>query len=247
MMFRNSDRSRRKWLAEDDGEGLGVKCGGSSALLSPSLCVSPGTLSPTQKHMKLHGLRIFPFALTAEKSSRLTKLLKLINFSCACRDITLISLLSSRARAVQLPDNSKKGEPQGSGVPVVCSFVPSWLPVNGRVKRTEAASQTCAAGARCAAPPSPGGIVGCVRRRRFPKAGAAVAGGGFTQGVCRSRGMLVQGAFENPLQKCKCFPSLKPTWSQAWSTNTKHFHNSDMLWIMVLHFIFFSCVKHFAP
>lgn len=87
LMFRNHDRSRRKWLAQDYAGGLGVKCRGSSALLSPSLCVSPGTLSPTQKHMKLCGLRIFPFALTAEKSWRLTKPLKLINFSCACRDI----------------------------------------------------------------------------------------------------------------------------------------------------------------
>lgn len=41
------------------------------------------------------------------RGERLTKPLKLMDFSCASRDVRLISLLSSRAGAVQLPDNDK--------------------------------------------------------------------------------------------------------------------------------------------
>lgn len=64
------------------------------------------------------------------RGERLTKPLKLMDFSCASRDVRLISLLSSRAGAVQLPDNDKRREPQASALSVVCSFIPSQLPIN---------------------------------------------------------------------------------------------------------------------
>lgn len=172
IMCRSCDRNRNKWFAEDDAGGLVVKCG----LWSPrsELCVRPRILARTWNY----GLRIFPFALLAEESSRLTKPLKLMNFSCASRDVRLISLLSSRAGAVQLPDNDKRRELQASSLSVVCSFIPSQLPVNDgwgeqrqRAKHVQPVHPVQSCIIQVVLFPV------CMCRRHFPEARTAVAGG----------------------------------------------------------------------
>lgn len=101
---------------------------------SLSVCVPVPGCSPALPHPKAYETVWFEHLYCCVGSRgelRLTKPLKLINFSCARRDIRLISLLSSGAGAVQLPDNDRR-ELQTSGLSAVCSFLPSQLPGNGR-------------------------------------------------------------------------------------------------------------------
>lgn len=75
-------------------------------------------------------------------------------------------------------------------------------------------SQTYATYADCAELHTPSGIVRLFAVRAgssSQKLALLPLEGGFTGGFHGSRGTLVQAAFENPLLKCKCFPSLKPT------------------------------------
>jgi len=149
------------------------------------------------------------FALAAEESSRLTKPLKLIN-SCARRDVRLISLRSSGAGATQLPGDERR-EPQASHVSVVCSSVPSQLPINDgwgeqRQQAKHVQPEHTAQSHRIQA------VLFALRAGgRSQKRALLLLEGGFAGAFCGSRRTLVQGAFENPLLKCKCFPSLKPT------------------------------------
>lgn len=110
-------------------------CMEGALVSSLSVCVPVPGCSPVLPHPKAYETLWFEdlyCCIGSKVELRLTKPLKLINFSCACRNIRLISLLSSGAGAVQLPDDGKRREPQTGGLSAVCSFLPSQLPGNGR-------------------------------------------------------------------------------------------------------------------
>lgn len=246
-MRRSSDGSRSKWFAQGDAEGLVAKCGGSSGLLTRSLHVGPRTLSCSHPPKGVWSCVVWGSFLS-HWYQRLTKPLKLINFSCACRDIRLISSLSSGAGAVQLPDSDKRRELQ-SQQRFGCLLLRSIsAPDKWWMRRTEAASQTYATYAYCAEQHNPSGIVRCVYRQCFPKACTAVVGGRLHRWFLREQKDAGGGGsfwkFTSKMQMLSFIKThLKPSVINKHETLSQLRHAVDYGSL----FFFFSCIKQFAP